>query len=257
MSVHPQFDEDLALFALGELTGERRLAVEKHVEECPECRRELEQVWGDLALLALSAEGPKPPARARERLMAAIEKEPRRTQPIRTAPHRNWWRPLEWVLGAAAVVVIAVLLIQNADLKKQIGGVEVQSATQQQQLAEARELMTSLASPDAEHFSLTTSKTPPQPQAKVLYVRGSGSLVLLASHMAPLAAEKTYELWLIPATGAPIPAGLFKPGPDGSATLIKPPLPAGVEAQTFAISVEPEAGSPAPTSTPIMVASKG
>jgi anti-sigma-K factor RskA len=256
MTVHPQFDEDLALFALGELTGERRLAVEKHVEECPECRRELEEVWGDLALLALSANGPKPPERARARLLAAIEAEPRSAQVIATAP-RMWWRPLEWALGAAAVVAIVVLLLQNADLKKQIGGLQVESAARQQQLAEARELMTSLASPDAEHFSLTTSKTPPQPQVKVLYVRGSGSLLLLASHMAPLATEKTYELWLIPSSGAPIPAGLFKPGPDGSATLIKPPLRVGVEAQTFAISVEPEAGSPAPTSTPIMVGSKG
>ena len=30
--------------------------------------------------------------------------------------------------------------------------------------------------------------------------------------MPPLPPQKAYELWLIPAQGAPIPAGVFKPG---------------------------------------------
>jgi anti-sigma-K factor RskA len=72
--------------------------------------------------------------------------------------------------------------------------------------------------------------------------------------MAQLPASKIYELWLIPKTGAPIPAGLFRPEADGSATVIKPPLPTGVEAKTFAITVEPLVGSSAPTSQPIMAA---
>ncbi len=257
MSVHEQFDEDLALFALGELTGERRLAVQRHLEECPDCRRELEQMHGDFALLAVSASGAQPPARARARLMAAIANEPRRQAQPAISQAINWWRWIAWPLGAGAVVAIILLVAQNANLKKRVGDLQAQSTVQQQQLAEAKALLTSLTSPDAEHFSLTASKNPPQPQGKVLYVRNSGTLVFLASNLAPLPAQKTYELWLIPAGGAPIPAGIFKPGPDGSATIIQPPLPSGVEAQTFAISVEPEAGSSAPTTTPIMVATKG
>ena len=77
MSVHEQFAEDLALYALGSLDGAERHALEKHLDECASCRRELELLRGDLSLLALTAAGPKPPARARQRLMSAIADEPR------------------------------------------------------------------------------------------------------------------------------------------------------------------------------------
>jgi len=56
-----------------------------------------------------------------------------------------------------------------------------------------------------------------------------------------------------PLTGSPIPAGVFKPDSHGSATVVNPPLPPGVEAKAFAITVEPEAGSAAPTSAIIML----
>ena len=110
---------------------------------------------------------------------------------------------------------------------------------------------------EAEHFTLVAGKTPPQPQGKAIYVRSSGTLVFLASNMPAVPAQKAYELWLIPQTGAPIPAGLFKPDAHGAATLIRPPLPAGVEAKAFAITVEPDTGSSAPTSQPIMVGTAG
>jgi hypothetical protein len=37
--------------------------------------------------------------------------------------------------------------------------------------------------------------------------------------------------------------------------VLNPPLPRGVEAKTFAITVEPEQGSSAPTSQPVMLGS--
>ena len=61
MSPHEQFADDLALLAMGQLQGDERAALEKHLEGCAACRRELEQLRGDTALLALSAAGPAPP----------------------------------------------------------------------------------------------------------------------------------------------------------------------------------------------------
>ena len=43
MSTHEQFADDLALLALGQLQGDERAALEKHLEGCAACRRELEQ----------------------------------------------------------------------------------------------------------------------------------------------------------------------------------------------------------------------
>jgi anti-sigma-K factor RskA len=252
MSVHEQFADDLSLYALGALPEEDRLAVEKHLESCPDCRQELARLQGDLALLALSASGARPPARSRERLMAAIVKEPRRT-PVRLAKRRSWWTALEWAAAAAGVAMILLFMRQNTDLRERVAALEANSSGQQQQLLQAKELIATLTSADAAHFTLVASKTPPQPQGKAIYVRSTSTLVFLASNMPELPPQKIYELWLIPTTGAPIPAGLFRPDAHGSAALIKPPLPPGVEAKTFAITVEPQAGSPAPTSTPIMV----
>jgi hypothetical protein len=41
-----------------------------------------------------------------------------------------------------------------------------------------------------------------------------------------------------------------------AAAVVKPTLPASVEAKTFAITVEPKEGSAAPTSQPIMVGTR-
>jgi anti-sigma-K factor RskA len=256
MSVHEQFAEDLSLYALGALQGEERLAVEKHLQSCPDCRHELSQLQGDLALLALSVSGPRPPLRSRQRLMAAIAKEPRRAT-IRQGQWKPWWIALEWAAAAAAVAMIVLLLNQNTDLRQRVAALEASSSGQQKQLLQAKELIATLTSADAVRFTLVAAKTPPQPQGKAIYLRSTGTLVFLASNMPELPPQKTYELWLIPTSGAPIPAGLFRPDTHGSAALIKPPLPTGVEAKTFAITVEPGAGSAAPTSTPIMVGTLG
>jgi anti-sigma-K factor RskA len=252
MSVHEQFADDLSLYALGALPGEERLAVEKHLEDCPDCRQELAQLQGDLALLALSASGPKPPLRSRERLMTTIAKEPRRA-PVRLVKRQTWWTAWEWAAAAAAVAVILLLLRQNTGLRQRVAALEANSTGQQKQLQQAKELIATLTSADAAHFTLVAGKTPPQPQGKAIYLRSTSTLVFLASNMPELPPQKTYELWLIPTNGAPIPAGLFRPDTHGSAALINPPLPTGVEAKTFAITVEPGAGSAAPTSTPIMI----
>jgi anti-sigma-K factor RskA len=252
MSVHEQFADDLSLYALGALQGEERLAVEKHLQDCGDCRHELAQLQGDLALLALSASGPKPPLRSRERLMAAIAQEPRRTR-VRLVKRKTWWTTLEWAAAAAMVAVLTLLLRQNTDLRQRVAALEASSTGQQKRLLQAKELIATLTSADAVHFTLVAGKTPPQPQGKAIYIRSTSTLVFLASNMPELPPQKTYELWLIPTSGAPIPAGLFRPDRHGSAALIKPPLPTGVEAKTFAITVEPGAGSAAPTSTPIMV----
>jgi anti-sigma-K factor RskA len=252
MSVHEQFADDLSLYALGALQGEERSAVERHLEECPDCRHELARLQGGLALLAFSVTGSKPPARSRERLITAIAKEPRRAHLIRP-PRRAWWTVVEWAAAVAFVAVIALLLTQNSNMRRRVAEFQSNSMKQQQELLQAKQLIESLTSPDAVHFTLVAGKVPPQPQGKAIYVRKNGTLVFLASNMPVLPAEKIYELWLIPTSGAPIPAGLFRPDAHGTAAVVKPAIPTGVEAKTFAITVEPSSGSSAPTTTPIMV----
>ncbi len=101
--------------------------------------------------------------------------------------------------------------------------------------------------------TLVAGQAPPQPQGRAIYVRDRSSLIFLASNLPGLPPQKAYELWLIPTNGAPIPAGVFKPDARGSASVIEPPLPGGVEAKAFAITVEPEQGSATPTMPIVMM----
>ena len=117
MSVHEQFAEDLALYALGALQGEERVSLEKHLDGCAGCRRELEQLRGDMALMALSTAGPVPPRRARQRLIEAVAREPRRS----VAPaRRRWWTLVPWVAAAALAAGLVALWLQNSDLQRRI-----------------------------------------------------------------------------------------------------------------------------------------
>jgi anti-sigma-K factor RskA len=250
MSMHEQFAEDLALYALGSLPGEARVALEKHLESCGDCRIELEQLRGDMALMALSTAGPTPPRRARQRLLEAVAREPRRSA---ASARRGWWKLAPWAAAAALALGLVALWIQNSDLQLRIAGLRKVSDRQQAQLQRASEVVSTLTATDAMRVTLVAVKTPPQPQGKAIYVRDRASLIFLASNFQALPAEKAYELWLIPTNGAPIPAGVFKPDARGSAIVINPPLPAGVEAKAFAITVEPDNGSSTPTMPIVMM----
>jgi anti-sigma-K factor RskA len=249
MSVHEQFGEDLALHALGVLQGEERAVLEKHLEGCADCRRELERLRGDMALMALSTAGPMPPRRSRERLMKAVEREPRHA-PLREG---RWWRLVPWVAAAALAVALAAVWLQSLDLQRRMADLQNESAQQLAELQRAREVVSTLTATDAMRVTLVVAKTTPQPQGKAIYVRDRSSLIFLASNFEALPPQKAYELWLIPTQGAPIPAGVFKPDKHGSATVLDPPLPAKVEAKAFAITVEPENGSSAPTMPILMI----
>lgn len=142
---------------------------------------------------------------------------------------------------------------QNSSLRRQLAELRTRWTQEHVELEQARHTLATFTSPEATRVTLVAVKTPPQPQGKAFYLRGEGRLIFLANNLPPLPSNRAYELWLIPTAGAPIPAGTFKPDTRGSATLVNPPIPVGVEAKTFAITVEPETGSPAPTSQPVMV----
>src|SRR6516164_43235 len=98
MRTHEQFADELALYALNEPSGSELKEFEEHLETCASCRRELQAMRADLGLLGLSAVGPKPPARSKERLMRAITAEPRGVSApasARTSGRRSFW--LAWI----------------------------------------------------------------------------------------------------------------------------------------------------------------
>jgi hypothetical protein len=160
-------------------------------------------------------------------------------------------------VSAGLIVVGAFLWNESRSLNRTLANLRERHSEMEKQLRVAQDLVNTLTSPESKQITLAPVKALPQPQGKAYYLSSSGHLILLANNLAPLPPDKVYELWLIPSTGSPIPAGLFQPDSRGTATVVNPPLPIGVEAKAFAITIEPTGGSPAPTSQPIMLGAAG
>jgi anti-sigma-K factor RskA len=270
MNVHPQFAEALALYAMGSLDDAQDLAaLESHLGTCGDCRRELEALRADMALLALSATGPQPPARSRQRLLSAIAAEPRleRRTPQRYAVGRLQprWFTFAPVIVMLMLAVFSILLwrdLRNTrralrSTHAQLEQVQSDLARTNKDLAEAKMVRDLLHAPDAWPLTLVSKKTPPQPQIKTVYSKQQGSLLLMASNMSPLPENKIYQIWLLPADGsAPMSAGWFKPDGKGNGMMFHQ-MTAGIPAKGFAITIEPAGGSQTPTMPIVMEPAAG
>ena len=100
--------------------------------------------------------------------------------------------------------------------------------------------------PETRVASLAGLAAAPQARARVVWHASRKEAVLVATGLTPAPPGKAYELWII-AKAAPVPAGVFQVDAQGRAVFR---LPAGLsyeDVKTFAITVEPEAGTQAPT----------
>ncbi len=257
MNTHEQFADDLALYALDELTGAERVAFEQHMQTCATCRRELQNMRADLGLLGLSSSGPQPPARSKERLMRAIAAEPRGVSvpnPDPSSSPRGSWRwSLVPALAAVGLLIVTIALLHsNRGLRDQLAEFENRSQDQSVQLDRTNQELRLLTSPDAVHVSLIPQKSAKEPSGTAIFSPTRRRMMLMASNLPAVPEGKAYELWIIPSSGAPIAAGVFKPDEHGNAVMMDHPMPEGVEAKAFAITLENEAGSDKPTS-PILL----
>lgn len=274
--------EDLASLALLLLSEEESAAIRQHLAGCAVCAAEYDQIRTDLGIYAYSVEPALLPENARTRFMAAMENVARPEQHINAKPTAvtsavrlqqniagpvpvqptekkmsSFGRVLPWIgwAAAAAAVVIAVGLKQDRDaLRGALQQAEGQSAQLEAQVKASNHILGTLTDPKAVRVSLTVPKALALPSARATYEPKSGALLMLASNLKPLPAEKVYELWVIPANGsAPIPAGTFSPDVHGDASLLVPSVRGALAAKALGITIEPTGGSATPT-MPIVLA---
>jgi anti-sigma-K factor RskA len=122
--------------------------------------------------------------------------------------------------------------------------------------AAARKVLETMTDSSAMQVTLTTYKAATgRPMGRVTYVASKGALIFTVSNLGSLEPGKAYELWLIPSAEGQnaIPAGTFLPDVHGNASVIMPPLPTGVEAKAFGVTMENEGGSTTPTLPIILI----
>jgi Anti-sigma-K factor rskA len=283
--------EDLALFAMQLLSKEETAEVAAYLAQSAEARQELAEVQGDLALYAHTVDVHSPPAQTRERLMKQVAREKkaapidrpaaRETRAVETTvrpgsiftesgavvpsylteelpPKRGFARRVlpwvGWALAAGLAVTAGDLYYQRETLRGAMTAQGSQIDHLTADAAAARQVLDTMNDSSAMRVTLTKGTAAPVPQGKATYVASKGMLIFLASNLEPLQPGKTYELWLIPAVGEkPIPAGMFRPDGRGNASVIMPPLPKGIAAKAFGVTVEDEGGATTPT-MPIVLA---
>ncbi len=265
MSSKPHISQDdLLLYAMQALTPEEQRVAQAHLDMCAYCRAALAEILPDVAIVGMSAEQQALPGGARQRLMARIANTPQATAPeAKTKPDPpvreesrsgfglGW---LGWAVALAMLAVAAYLGYSNRMLQQRVSEDRGQIARLAAGADRAEELTEALTSPSAKQVTLTETKGPAKPMGHATYLPQRGALIFVASNLHPVPENKTYELWLIPANGkAPMPAGLFRPDASGSASVVLPMLPTGVEAKAFGVTIEDAQGSPTPT-LPIVMA---
>ncbi len=236
--------EDLVLYAMHALAPDEAAAIEAHVSACAECSQQVAEARGDMALLAFSVEQQPLPAGAEERFLARIAStrpagiaanlSPTRTGTSGTeaAPagttnvvpfgnaakaRRSIWPVLiPWAAAAALGGVAISLGIENRNLSDSIAAESSLLGTLSSKASHAQQIVDALNSPHAQRVTLTSTKHAVEPTGHAIYLADRGALLFQADNLKPLDPGKTYELWVIPASGkAPVPAGTFKPDTTG------------------------------------------
>ena len=139
---------------------------------------------------------------------------------------------------------------QVATLQASVKRLENRAESLEATVKAAEELVRTLQSKNLVFASLPGTADEPAAKGRLLLDPGAETWYFAADGLPPLPAERTYEFWLIPKEGkgaGPVPAGLFGADAQGRAFLTGA-VPANVgDFAQAAVTVEPAAGSAAPT----------
>jgi anti-sigma-K factor RskA len=235
--------DDYELYAMGLLDEPGRAELDAHLrregDPCIAGVRRAREVVSSIALTAPEAHAP---ARLRGKVAGLVGDDGRRWS----------WTPV-WIAVAAGLALVTIWLgISRRDRERTIADAERQLRQKNVELARLNEAVALMNDPAARQVVFGTDTAQP-PRGRV-FVNPKQGVLLLASNLPPAAAGKIYEMWLIPKGGKPVPAGLFQSESDGTALYLRKGAVDVAGTGAVAVTLEPEAGSPQPTTTPIIVA---
>ncbi len=284
-SAHESFAESLAAYALDILDSPAdRAALEAHLAGCAACRDELALQRSALQGIGLGIEPVAPPVALRARALATVREPqlaPIAARDERGAPsarvvtigaHEKNTRPgprasasMAWLATAAAVVVAVGSMLYAYALQREVTALTslaVSAATRadalnaevvelRRQSSELVQVLNVIGAPDVRLASLSGQGAAAGALGRAYWSRSQG-LVFKALQLPGLAANRDYQLWIVPASGAPVSMGVLQVRADGSSSHATP-LANLPTAAAIAVTIEPTGGSPTPTMPIVMV----
>ncbi|HEX5194165.1 MAG TPA: anti-sigma factor [Solirubrobacteraceae bacterium] len=221
---------DVAAYALGALDAAEAQAFARHLESCPDCRRELDAFAPVVDELARTAPRMPAPPSLRSRVLQAAADEPAPGRDAADHAHaprglrRPTWsgtrRPLLALGSAVAIIVAAIVVVAIA----------VSSGPS------TRVIRAQVTGPGTASLRITD---------------GHGELILHRFAAPP--PGKIYEVWLQRPNGPPAPtSALFGVTAQGRGSVDVPGSLHGV--RRVMVTPEPAGGSRVPTHAPVIVA---
>ena len=242
MTDHDRWADNAGAYLLGALADDERRDYETHLESCTECREDVEFLRVASDALPVSVEQLNAPPALKHSIMSVVTREAellraagpeadRAPAPAPTRRERRWWG---FVPRSGLALAASVLLI--------VGGVTGWLLSDEGGPVPARTVVADTTFPGA-----------PDAQASLL-VREEHSTLVTQKLPRP-GAGRVYQVWL-QRKGVPAPEptdALFRVSKDGSASVDVPGSMKDVEA--VLVTAEPDGGSDAPTSDPVIAAS--
>ncbi|MFJ9149708.1 anti-sigma factor domain-containing protein [Streptomyces sp. NPDC102270] len=250
-----------APYALDALEPAERARFERHLKDCDSCTADVRALSEDAARLAWSAAAP-PPLAMRDRVLSAVRTIPQepavRPEPARARPEpararrsqlpphvwgaqppprqrrrRPLFVPFATATAAAALVVATLFAVQANRTQDQLDA----------QKAQASEIAHVLQAADAR----ATRGQDPQGRsiAAIASASEGRAVVTLSGYEAP-PSGRVRQLWLMRPNEQPRSLGLFAAD--------TPLVASGLDksATSLAVTVEPDGGSPQPTTQPVV-----
>jgi hypothetical protein len=253
--------ELLDAYALGATDAAENKAVEEHIAECVSCWDELATAQRTAALLPLTMTMQEPPARLREKVVTAAQRE---TNPKPALNLIIGGRSFAWpaaagafATAAAAVLVFAVFLqVQVDDLQ---GDRDQLQATVEDQ----GDILGVAAASDVQTLSMvapveprtTEDEAEEEPGGEYIWSRSQGKGVIFCHGLPSLDKGWVYQAWYVTET-EPVDAGTFTVE-DGTCQHLMEPLIADISATGVGLSREKGAGSARPSGRWLIFAAFG
>ncbi len=254
---------DLELYVMGLLPEEDSRKIEELSKLFPQIRAELDAIAASLEKAAMDS-AVTPTASLKEKMMASLpdknEQQARvvdfNTTVATKSSSRNMAVAASWVFVILLAGLSGYLLYSNNNLHHDIASLKENVNGYQSKIDE---LNTRVASFDMYRrlkndknitaITLASTKISIQQHAEVFWNKQTQELYIDFSALPQVPAGKQYQLWFIK-DGTPIDAGVINLS-DSSIIQKMKNCPA---AQTFAITIEKEGGSPTPTLDQMVVA---
>ena len=235
--------DEYELYALGLADEPERSELSEHLHRgCETCAEGMRTARGLLALMGTTAPAVAPSPRLRRRIMASVGVEQR----------GFGWTPLWIALAAMGLVTAFYFYGRDRDNALVMARLQAESRRQSIELARSNEALALLSQPETRQ--VTFGEGAPKPPHGRVFVNPKSGVLLLASNLPAAPQGKVYEMWVIPKTGNPVPAGLFQSDAEGTALHMQKFTVDLTATKAVAVTLEPAGGVPQPTSQPLIVA---